>query len=110
MDPANHIRSCIEEDPPPTHDNDSYIQVRFDPHVNSARRRKSSIHDGNIGGSQKAGSAFLHKILGNWESVNEVVDYEQADEEDRGYLKKMTRNQLHDMVLGLREMGRKYCE
>ncbi|KAF8249557.1 ATP-NAD kinase [Wilcoxina mikolae CBS 423.85] len=107
MNPANQKRPRIEEYPPQPND-DSFIQVRFDPHVKSARRRKSSIYDGNVGGLQKAGSAFLHKILGSWESVNEVVDHEQEDEEDRGYLEKMTRNQLHEMVLGLREMGRKY--
>jgi hypothetical protein len=56
----------------------------------------------------RAGSAFLHKILGNWEHVSDAADL--VDGVEGCNLKKMTRNQLHDMVLGLREMGRKYCK
>jgi hypothetical protein len=104
--------SCAEdaEHLPFTHD-DSCIQVRFDPLVESTRRRKSSLAQ-NI--EDETGSAFLHKILG--------LDGVQGEEEEEkgegglkakgkkknGLLRSMTRSQLHDMVLGLREMGRKY--
>ncbi|CCX14181.1 Similar to Uncharacterized kinase C1B1.02c; acc. no. O13863 [Pyronema omphalodes CBS 100304] len=87
-------------------DADHFIQVRFDPHLDSIRRRKSSLHDENCENNMRAGSAFLHKILGNWEHVFDAADL--VDGVEGCNLKKMTRNQLHDMVLGLREMGRKY--
>jgi hypothetical protein len=96
------------EHKPYTYD-DSCIQVRFDPHVKSTRRRKSSLAQQGGEDPDRNGAAFLHKLLG-------LEDVEELEEEDRevgkgkavGPAISMTRGQLHDMVLGLREMGRKY--
>ena len=90
---------------------DSYIQVRFDPRVKQSRRRKSSLQDSTGShNSDRAGTAFLHKILGSWQQLQCMPEIdEEKNDAACEYIREMSTNQLHEMVLGLREMGRKYA-
>ena len=85
-------------------DDDGNMRVVFDPHVATSRRRRDSM-PASDDGSTRAGNAFLHRVLGHWDNLGELT---AAPDDEAAYLKTMTRGQLHDMVLGLREMGRKY--
>lgn len=110
LPPPSTTSSEAGDHKPYTHD-DSCIQVRFDPQFRTSHRRKESL-SGTLTASSGGSSAFLHKILGNWDSLRDEEATSEAEDEHEGvhagYLKSMTRSQLHDMVLGLREMGRKY--
>ena len=95
----------------PSTNDDACIQVRFDPQFQASHRRKESL-SGTLSTSSGGSSAFLHKILGNWNNIQDKNKTGAVEDEHEdvhaGYLKSMTRSQLHDMVFGLREMGRKY--
>ena len=108
--------------------------MRFDPHgVRASRRRKSSLRNGsNVDGA--LGTSYLQSILGNrtvdcarssgcGDGDGDGGSGDDREHRDVGkdsgggeteanaprHVTEMTRSQLHDMVRGLREVGRKYC-